>query len=87
MVLPLCVALWLVPIYEKMHEETDRLSYLKNDWSEHLPLIDLRLTQARPYSNKTTVLEDTCFTTFGPQYFKIEPAKWNGMAMGCNCTD
>ena len=41
--LPLLIAYWIVPIYEQMHEETDRLSYLRNDWRNEFPLVDLKV--------------------------------------------
>lgn len=44
--LPLIIAMWLVPIYERMHSQTDRLTSLKNDWSDQYPLIDLKIVDA-----------------------------------------
>jgi hypothetical protein len=43
---PLLIAWWVVPIYEKMHIETDRLTYLKNDWRDKYPLSDVKIIDA-----------------------------------------
>lgn len=74
-----------------MHEETDRLSYLRNDWRNEYPLVDLKVLNSADYSLKPVagILRQytLCEETFGPGYFMMVPARWEGMAMGCNCTD
>ena len=75
------IALWIVPIYEIMHEETDRLNILLYDWNSDYPLTDVKL-MAPVATNQL----DVCESHYGPGYFKLVPAMWEGMAMGCNCT-
>ena len=94
LLLPLIVAVFLVPIYEQMHSKTDRLTYLKADWTEMGPLVDLRVMPAPPVEERTllpiqvkSLLKDECEVKFGSGYFTLEPATWQGMAMGCNCTE
>ena len=41
--LPIMIAMWIVPIYEVMHEETDRLNILLFDWNSNYPLTDIKL--------------------------------------------
>lgn len=45
-IVPLLIAWWIVPIYEKMHIETDRLNYLRNDWRYEYPLADVKVLEA-----------------------------------------
>lgn len=47
--LPLLITLFIVPIYELMHEETDRLSYLRNDWLTEYPLVDIKVLNSKDY--------------------------------------
>ena len=51
------IAWWVVPIYEKMHIETDRLNYLKNDWRDKYPLSDVKIVDA-PLPSKTSAFDD-----------------------------
>ncbi len=44
--LPLLIALLIVPIYEQMHKETDKLSDIRSDWLERYPLVDLKIIDA-----------------------------------------
>ena len=55
-VLPLLIALWVVPIYEKMHIETDRLNFLRNDWLQKYPLSDVKIVDA-PLPTTSSVFE------------------------------
>lgn len=57
--MPLLIALWVVPIYEKMHIETDRLNFLRNDWLEKYPLSDVKIVDA------PLAITSSAYETFG----------------------
>jgi len=56
------IAWWVVPIYENIHIETDRLNYLKNDWRDNYPLSDVKIVDA-PLPSKTSAYDDFGYNT------------------------
>ena len=95
-----------------MHVETDRLTYLKDDWKNQFPISELKVITApkpqisifdqfgdetnviieiaedlnRPISGGLVKQTNVCTETFGEKFEPLVPARWEGMAMGCNCT-